>query len=44
MDYVLEVLPSLLSGAVVSLQVFFFRINFIPAFRSSFCVFDADSI
>lgn len=35
MDYVLEVLPSLLSGAVVSLQVFF-RINFIPAFRSSF--------
>lgn len=24
MDYVLEVLPSLLSGAVVSLQVFFF--------------------
>ncbi len=36
MDYVLEVLPSLLNGAAVSLQVFFSSIDIILAIRSCF--------
>ena len=42
MSYVLEVLPALLNGAVVTLQVFFIVIVPVDSIRDCTCFLNAD--